>query len=206
MTKTEQAIRKKTDEARMENVHKDYSSRARKFKMQKQNNTLTDDCGLSTSDNEFCESEVTDLSLIKVDQSIPSIGCDRGKLIDHAAPKMGETVVDLGSGPGKDSLHAAKLVGSTGKIIGIDFSDEMLELAKVNTQERGITNVEFRKGNLIDLPIEDNSVDLVISNCVIVLVPDKKKVFEDIQPLVGEEKVTQIEMLVKAQRMGFKFA
>lgn len=128
MTKTEQASKKKTDEARMGEVHKDYSARARKFKTQKQNNTLTEGCGQSTSDKEYCDGEVIDPSFVKVDQSIPSFGCDRGKLIDHAAPKMGETVVDLGFGPGKDSLHTAELVGSTGKVIGIDFSDEMLEL------------------------------------------------------------------------------
>ncbi len=184
MTKTEQAIKKKTDEELMEDVHKDYSSRAQKFKTQKKNNTITEGSRQSTSDKECCDGEVTDPSFVNVDQSIPSIGCDRGKLIDHAAPKIGETVVDLGSGPGKDSLHAAEAVGSTGKVIGIDFSDEMLELAKENAQERGITNAEFRKGNLIDLPVEDNSVDLVISNCVIVLVPDKRKVFEEVHRIL----------------------
>ncbi|MHA2249913.1 MAG: methyltransferase domain-containing protein [Candidatus Kariarchaeaceae archaeon] len=180
MTKAEPAIKKKTDAELMEDVHKDYSSRAQKFKKQKQNETVNEGSGQSARHQECTDGEVIDPLLVKIDESVPSIGCDRGKLIDYAAPKMGETVVDLGSGPGKDSLHAAKLVGSTGKVIGIDFSDDMLELATENAQERGITNAEFRKGNLIDLPVEDNSIDLVISNCVIVLVPDKKKVFEEV--------------------------
>lgn len=180
MTKATQVTKKKTDEQLMEEVHKDYSSRARKFKKQKENKTKTENSEQSTSNQRSSECEVSNPSFVGVDESIPSIGCDREKLINHAAPKLGETVVDLGSGAGKDSLHAAKLVGSTGKVIGIDFSDDMLALARENAQERGLTNAKFRKGNLVDLPVEDNSVDLVISNCVIVLVPDKKKVFEEV--------------------------
>jgi ubiquinone/menaquinone biosynthesis C-methylase UbiE len=170
----------KSHEDRMNDVLKDYSSRALKFKLQKKNIIQLEADELLGLDRKQSKDNDVDTSYIKVDQAIPSIGCDRGQLIDHADPKIGETVVDLGSGPGKDSLHAAKLVGPTGTVFGIDFSDEMIDLAIENAAEHGIINAVFRKGNLIDLPIEDNSVDLVISNCVIVLVPDKKKVFEEV--------------------------
>ncbi len=95
----------------------------------------------------------------------------------------GEHVVDLGSGVGIDCFVAAKFVGATGKVIGVDMTDEML--AKANTYKKGVASnlgydvVEFRKGNIESIPIEDNFADLIVSNCVINLSPDKKKVFTE---------------------------
>ena len=92
---------------------------------------------------------------------------------------MGEVVLDLGSGAGADVLISARRVGPTGRAIGIDMTDEMLELARANAVEAGVHNVEFVKGYLEELPLPDESVDVVISNCVINLSGDKPKVLAE---------------------------
>jgi SAM-dependent methyltransferase len=103
-----------------------------------------------------------------------SLGC--GVPTAVADLHEGETVLDLGSGAGADVLISARRVGPTGRAIGIDMTDEMLELARRNAADAGVSNVEFRKGYLEELPVEDESVDAVISNCVINLSADKPKV------------------------------
>jgi arsenite methyltransferase len=107
-----------------------------------------------------------------------SLGC--GNPINAAALKPGETVLDLGSGGGLDCFLAARRVGSSGKVIGVDMTTEMLERARENSNRLGFTNVEFREGYLENLPLDDQSVDVVISNCVINLSPDKPQVFREI--------------------------
>jgi arsenite methyltransferase len=109
--------------------------------------------------------------------SLASAGC--GNPTALAGLNEGEVVLDLGSGGGIDVFIAAKKVGPEGRAIGVDMTDEMLELARRNAQEVGIENVEFRKGDIEDLPVEDESVDVIISNCVINLAPDKDKVFTE---------------------------
>jgi arsenite methyltransferase len=91
----------------------------------------------------------------------------------------GETVLDLGSGAGADVLISARRVGAAGKAIGLDMTDEMLELARANAREAGVDNVEFVKGYIEDIPLADASVDVVISNCVINLSADKRKVLAE---------------------------
>ena len=91
----------------------------------------------------------------------------------------GETVLDLGSGAGADVLISARRVGPTGKAIGLDMTDEMLELARANAREAGVDNVEFLKGYLEDIPLEHETVDVVISNCVINLSGDKPRVIRE---------------------------
>ena len=91
----------------------------------------------------------------------------------------GETVLDLGSGAGADVFISARRVGPSGKAIGLDMTDEMLELARANAASAGATNVEFLKGYLEDIPVPDASVDVVISNCVINLAADKRKVLAE---------------------------
>jgi arsenite methyltransferase len=88
-------------------------------------------------------------------------------------------VLDLGSGGGIDVLLSARRVGPTGKAFGLDMTDEMLELARRNQRESGVENVEFLKGTIEELPLPDNSVDVIISNCVINLSADKSRVFSD---------------------------
>ncbi|HEY3174124.1 MAG TPA: methyltransferase domain-containing protein [Candidatus Polarisedimenticolia bacterium] len=91
----------------------------------------------------------------------------------------GETVLDVGSGPGADALAAARLVGPEGRVIGVDMTDAMLRRARENAAAAGAGNVEFRQGDADALPVEDGSVDRVISNCVINLVPDKRRAFRE---------------------------
>lgn len=107
-----------------------------------------------------------------------SLGC--GDPITLAALQPGQTVLDLGSGGGLDCFLAAKKVGENGFVIGVDMTPEMLEKARANATRMGVTNVEFRQGFLEDLPVDDNSIDVVISNCVINLSPDKAKVFNEV--------------------------
>jgi len=107
-----------------------------------------------------------------------SLGC--GNPITAADLQQGEIVLDLGSGGGLDCFLAAKAVGETGKVIGVDMTSAMLERSTNAALKMGIDNVEFHHGYLETLPIEDNSIDVVISNCVINLSPDKNKVFLEI--------------------------
>jgi arsenite methyltransferase len=105
------------------------------------------------------------------------LGC--GNPIALASLKEGETVLDLGSGAGFDCFLAAKRVGGQGKVIGVDMTPEMLDKARENAKRNGYENVEFRLGEIENLPIADNSADVTISNCVINLSPDKKRVFKE---------------------------
>jgi len=96
-----------------------------------------------------------------------------------AAMRAGEVVVDLGSGAGIDCFLAAQKVGPSGRVIGVDMTHEMLAKARANAERVGVANVEFRLGEIEHLPIGDNSMDVVISNCVINLVPDKEQVYRE---------------------------
>lgn len=109
--------------------------------------------------------------------SILGLGC--GNPVAMASLKEGETVLDLGSGAGVDCFIAAAKVGKAGKVIGVDMTPEMLERARENAMRGGSSNVEFRLGEIENLPIADNFVDVVISNCVINLSPDKPRVFKE---------------------------
>ena len=99
---------------------------------------------------------------------------------EFALIKKGDTVVDLGSGAGNDCFVARALVGETGKVIGVDFTETMIEKAKENVEKLGFNNVEFRFGDIEKMPLTANKADVVISNCVLNLVPDKKKAFDEI--------------------------
>jgi SAM-dependent methyltransferase len=106
-----------------------------------------------------------------------ALGC--GNPTAHASIKEGETVLDLGSGGGLDCFIAANKVGKTGKVIGVDMTPAMLSRARENAVKGNYDNVEFRLGEIENLPVADNSVDLIISNCVINLSPDKQQVFNE---------------------------
>jgi len=105
------------------------------------------------------------------------LGCGNPQAL--AAVRPGETVVDLGSGAGIDCFLAARQVGPTGRVIGVDMTQEMLAEARANAERVGAANVEFRLGEIEHLPIADNTADVVISNCVINLVPDKRQAYRD---------------------------
>jgi len=106
-----------------------------------------------------------------------SLGCGNPTALAQLAP--GETVLDLGSGGGIDVLLSARRVGPTGKAYGLDMTDEMLALARENQRKAGVGNVEFLKGEIESIPLPDNSVDVIISNCVINLSADKDRVFAE---------------------------
>ncbi len=115
-------------------------------------------------------------------KSIPegaNLGLGCGNPIALASLKEGETVLDLGAGAGFDCFLAANQVGEKGKVIGIDMTPEMVEKARENAKKGNYTNVEFKLGEIEDLPVADESADIIISNCVINLSPDKRKVFEE---------------------------
>ncbi len=105
------------------------------------------------------------------------LGC--GNPTALASIQEGETVIDLGSGAGFDCFLAAKKVGKMGKVIGVDMTTEMIDRARVNARKDNYENVEFRLGEIENLPVADNTADLIISNCVINLSPDKERVFKE---------------------------
>ncbi len=117
------------------------------------------------------------LTTVPSDVASTSYGC--GDPITLASLKPGQTVLDLGSGAGLDCLLAAQKVGETGRVIGVDMTPEMIERAQDNAKRVNATNVEFRQGYLEELPVDSNTVDVIISNCVINLSPDKAKVFTE---------------------------
>lgn len=106
------------------------------------------------------------------------LGC--GIPTQYAEIRKGDTVLDLGSGAGNDCFVARAIVGESGEVTGIDFTDEMLDKARANTLKLGYSNVKFVKGDIEHMPLPDNAFDVVISNCVINLVPDKAKAFQEI--------------------------
>jgi arsenite methyltransferase len=106
------------------------------------------------------------------------LGC--GLPTEFAQIKKGDTVVDLGSGAGNDCFVARAITGETGKVIGIDFTETMVEKARDNAEKLGLNNVEFRMGDIEKIPMTANKADIVVSNCVLNLVPDKEKAFSEI--------------------------
>ncbi|TET43077.1 arsenite methyltransferase [Candidatus Aerophobetes bacterium] len=111
------------------------------------------------------------------DSAIIGLGC--GNPVALATLREGETVLDLGSGGGIDVFLAANKVGENGRVIGIDMTQEMIKKARENAKKGGYHNVEFRLGEIEHLPVEDNSIDVILSNCVINLSVDKPKVFQE---------------------------
>ena len=139
-------------------------------------------CGATASDG-CCDPITSDLYGADQANQIPegalkaSLGC--GNPTALAELNAGEIVLDLGSGGGIDVLLSARRVGPTGKAYGLDMTDEMLALARENQQKSGLTNVEFLKGEIESIPLPDNSVDVIISNCVINLSADKSRVLRE---------------------------
>jgi arsenite methyltransferase len=133
-------------------------------------------CGCSDSITSDLYSDVEKNGL-PAEAVLASLGCGNPTALLTLEP--GQTVLDLGSGGGIDVLLSAKRVGPTGKAYGLDMTDEMLELARENQRKAGATNVEFLKGTIESIPLPDNSVDVIISNCVINLSSDKDAVFRE---------------------------
>ena len=140
-------------------------------------------CGAGAALNGSCDPITSNLYDVSQTGALPqeavlaSLGC--GNPTALAALKAGETVLDLGSSGGIDVLLSARRVGPTGKAYGLDMTDEMLALARENQRKAGIENVEFLKGEIEHIPLPDNSVDVIISNCVINLSGDKDRVLRE---------------------------
>ena len=130
----------------------------------------------STVDFSIMSEDYTKLSGYVADADL-ALGC--GLPTEFAQIKSGDTVVDLGSGAGNDAFVARSIVGETGHVIGIDMTEPMLEKAKKNVEKLGYTNVEFRFGDIENIPINNNTADVVVSNCVMNLVPNKQKAFSE---------------------------
>ncbi|MCP3973071.1 MAG: arsenite methyltransferase [bacterium] len=156
--------------------------------------------------------QANELSAIPDGAALASLGCGNPTAVADLMP--GETVLDLGSGAGIDVLLSARRVGPDGFAYGIDMTDEMLELARKHQKEAGADNVEFRKGEIEDIPLEDETVDVVISNCVINLSTDKPAVFSEmhrvlktggrlgIADIVSDDALTGPERLERGSWVG----
>jgi SAM-dependent methyltransferase len=134
--------------------------------------------GAPTADDMSKKMGYTEEELAKLPEGA-NLGLGCGNPVALASLKEGDTYVDLGSGAGIDCFLAADKVGKTGKVIGVDMTPEMIDKARENVKKTGLENVEFRLGEIEHLPVSDNSVDVITSNCVINLSPDKKAVFSD---------------------------
>ncbi|HEX6848684.1 MAG TPA: arsenite methyltransferase [Chitinophagaceae bacterium] len=137
-------------------------------------------CGATTSCHEvysIMSDEYKNIDGYNPDADL-GLGC--GLPTEFAKIKEGDVVVDLGSGAGNDAFIARKIVGERGRVIGIDLTEKMIELAKANATKLGYKNVEFRQGDIDSMPLFSNKVDVIVSNCVLNLVPNKHKVFSEI--------------------------
>ena len=159
----------KTSENLKQIVREKYSSIAGENKKDGCCDTLTC-CNSMADDYSNLEGYVADADL--------GLGC--GLPTEFAKIKTGDTVIDLGSGAGNDAFVARALVGEEGKVIGVDFTSKMIEKAKTNADKLNYKNVEFRFGDIEDIPIADNTADVIVSNCVLNLVPNKQKAFAEV--------------------------
>lgn len=159
-------------------VKEKYSSIANQSKDQNQASC----CGATTS---CCDNEVYNImsdDYTKLDGYNPEadLGLGCGLPTEFAKIKVGDTVIDLGSGAGNDAFIARRIVGENGKVLGIDFTEAMLAKARTNAEKLNFNNVEFRLGDIDDMPVTSNYADVIVSNCVLNLVPNKHKVISEI--------------------------
>lgn len=137
-------------------------------------------CGSGCCDTDVTNIMTDDYSQLEGYNPDADLGLGCGLPTQFAEMKHGDTVIDLGSGAGNDAFIARSVVGTTGKVIGIDFTEKMVEKAKQNAKALNYENVEFRLGDIEDMPVTSNTADVIVSNCVLNLVPNKHKVFSEI--------------------------
>ncbi len=137
-------------------------------------------CGAGSCSTEVYNIMSDDYTTLEGYNPNADLGLGCGLPTEFAKIKKGDTVVDLGSGAGNDCFVARAETGAEGKVIGVDFAGTMISKARANAENLGFNNVEFREGDIENMPISDSTADVVVSNCVLNLVPNKKAVFQDI--------------------------
>lgn len=157
-------------------VQSKYNEIALQSKEQNQSSCCGSTCGCGDMDYTVMSDDYTELSGYNQSADL-GLGC--GLPTEFAEISEGDTVIDLGSGAGNDVFVARSVVGESGRVIGLDFADAMLARANDNVSKLGYTNVEFVKGDIEKMPFENNLADVFISNCVLNLVPDKMKAFDE---------------------------
>lgn len=165
-----------TNEELKQLVKEKYGQIAEQSKTENESSCCGATCGCSTVDYTVMADDYTKLDGYVADADL-GLGC--GLPTEFAQIKEGDTVVDLGSGAGNDAFVARSIVGEKGKVIGIDFTDKMIEKARANAKKLNFANVEFRQGDIENMPLAGNTADVVVSNCVLNLVPDKKQAFAE---------------------------
>ncbi|MGE0588456.1 MAG: arsenite methyltransferase [Cyclobacteriaceae bacterium] len=166
----------KTSEHLKEIVKETYGNIADQSREQNASSCCGATCGCSTIDEAIMAEDYEKLEGYVKDADL-GLGC--GLPTEYAQIKEGDVVVDLGSGAGNDAFVARSVVGEKGKVIGVDLTEKMIDKARENAKKLGLSNVEFRLGDIENLPIAGNTADVVVSNCVMNLVPDKAKAFEE---------------------------
>ena len=165
-----------TDNEIKEMVKERYGAIAQQTKQQNQSSCCGSGCGCGDVEFSVMAEDYSKLPGYVPDADL-DLGC--GLPTEFAQIKPGDTVVDLGSGAGNDCFIARSITEETGRVIGIDMTTPMIEKARANAAKLGFTNVEFRLGDIENMPIESNTADVVVSNCVMNLVPDKQKAFAE---------------------------
>lgn len=166
----------KTDEQLKQIVKETYSGIVDQSKEQNETSCCGATCGCSTIDEAIMAEDYQKLAGYVKDADL-GLGC--GLPTEFAQIKEGDTVVDLGSGAGNDAFVARSITGVSGKVIGVDFTEKMINKARSNAEKLGLNNVEFRYGDIENIPMTSDVVDVVVSNCVMNLVPNKKRAFEE---------------------------
>ncbi|MBE7179218.1 MAG: arsenite methyltransferase [Mucilaginibacter polytrichastri] len=167
---------KHSEDQLKEIVRQKYSQIARQSKEENQSSCCGSG-GCSEQIYNIMSDDYTELQGYNADADL-GLGC--GLPTEFARIKEGDTVVDLGSGAGNDCFIARAEAGENGKVIGIDFTEAMIEKARANAEKRGFANVEFRQGDIEQMPVDDETADVMVSNCVLNLVPAKDRVFREI--------------------------
>ena len=165
-----------TEEQLKEIVRKKYSEIA----LQDKETNMSSCCGAGGCSTEVYNIMSEDYTTLKGYNADADLGLGCGLPTQYAQIKKGDVVVDLGSGAGNDCFIARHETGETGKVIGVDFTPAMIDKARSNAEVRGFNNVEFRQGDIESMPITANTADVIVSNCVLNLVPNKDAVIKDI--------------------------
>ncbi|MCW4004723.1 MAG: arsenite methyltransferase [Candidatus Bathyarchaeota archaeon] len=167
------------------------------------NNSCCCSCGCESANTEVAKRISKSIGYSEEEMNVApeaNLGLGCGNPTAFSKIKEGDIVLDLGSGAGFDCFLASRKVGKSGKVIGLDMTEEMIAKARILAKEHGYSNVEFRLGDIEKIPLEDNSVDVIISNCVINLAPDKSKVFKEAYRVLksgGKMYVSDIVLLGK---------